>query len=361
MEALSASRYVVDSYGFCGQSVLTRAARSSGQSLIKTKTLRWIDRLRVARDLARGLADLHALVAHDWHDGNHHHDHHHNNKPFPLVFAHHDVNPANLIAVGSGQIQWNDFNLGLVNRYYRGGVQQQQQQQQQHESGNNGYNECPVPIRYEQLLWRSPEECRNETGTLVVNAGVDTNPNRNPNRNDAANNNAQQQQQRQQRRRHGGKNTASQAADVYSLGNILFYVLARHQPWSHLEEGGKPTITGQPPPPQNGSTPIAIAKLDTASTPRNKQESLAAIARAKGAGVLPHLPERYLARGSEAGLLWKAVTLCYHHDPGARPSALEVANFLGDAIASVPAAHNKKRKRNRKQTKAKQTNSQTKE
>ena len=66
MEALLAFDYIVDSFGFCGQSVITEAATGSGRSLIKNIALSSIDRLRIARDLARGLADLHALEAHPW-------------------------------------------------------------------------------------------------------------------------------------------------------------------------------------------------------------------------------------------------------------------------------------------------------
>jgi len=273
MEALSASDYIVDSFGFCGQSVITEAATGSGRSLIKNSTLSSIDRLRIARDLARGLADLHALEAHPWETESENLNH-------ELVFAHHDVNPANLVSLRDGQIRWNDFNLGLVNRRHK---------PSRRNDGNNKNNstltECPVPVRYEQYLWRSPEECLNETGRLFLD------------------------------RKNTGRNTAAQAADVYSLGNILFYVLARHQPWSHLEE-------------KTNSTSNQHAKLKTGT--HGKKESLLAIAQAKIDGRLPNLPERYRTRPG-AKILWEAVEMCYTHEPRLRPTAWEIADFLGKA------------------------------
>jgi serine/threonine protein kinase len=319
MEALAESNYVVDSFGFCGQSVITEASVNSGRSLIKTKSLTWIDRLCIARDLARGLADLHALMPHLWEERISNNrvlaargDDHDHDDPFhslhPLVFSHHDVNPANLISAGDGTIKWNDFNLGLFNRRYPA----PRRQQQHEEEIISNATECPVPVRYEQLLWRSPEECDNRTGTLFLDI------------------------------ESTGKNTAAQAADVYSLGNILFYVLARHQPWSHLEEVENENESrqhqqhiGEQPPSHNNNRPNATAaKLDTGSSPEHKQASLMAISKAKVEGRLPNLPERYRERPG-AKILWEAVKMCYNHDPRLRPRAREVAEFLGTAHSKL--------------------------
>ena len=323
MVALAESNYVVDSFGFCGQSVITEASVTSGRSLIKTKSLTSVDRLCIARDLARGLADLHALVPHLWEEqrssssnnsrvlhtrGKYDDD----DNPFshslhPLVFAHHDVNPANLISAGDGRIKWNDFNLGLFNRRY---PPPRRQPEHEEEIISNA-TECPVPVRYEQLLWRSPEECENRTGTLFLDT------------------------------ERTGKNTAAQAADVYSLGNILFYVLARHQPWSHLEEveneSQQQQHRGDEPPSHNNNhrnATVTAAKLDTGSSPEHRQASLRAISKAKVEGRLPNLPDRYLDRPG-ARILWEAVKMCYTHDPRLRPRAIEIAEFLGTAHSEL--------------------------
>ena len=282
MEALSASNYVVDSFGFCGQSVITEAATTSVHSLIKTKTLSSIDRLRIARDLARGLADLHTLIAHPWEKpktNNAHADE-------PLVFAHHDINPANLISVRDGQIRWNDFNLGLVNRQYA----PRRETKTNDGTRNSNSTECPVPVIYDQFLWNSPEVCRNYLGTIFLDIEAT------------------------------GRNTAAQAADVYSLGNLLFYILARHQPWSHLEEDNTTSITGR-------------------TTIQQERESLLAIAKAKIEGRIPNLPERYRKRPG-AKMLWEAVKMCYTYDPRLRPTAQQVAGFLEKAHTML--LHSKK-------------------
>ena len=66
MEVLSSSKYVADSFGFCGSSQFTEIADETGYSIFEDETLSLMDRLLIGRDLARGLADLHTLVTHAW-------------------------------------------------------------------------------------------------------------------------------------------------------------------------------------------------------------------------------------------------------------------------------------------------------
>lgn len=279
MDHLSSSPHIVISYGFCGQSVMTECATSSGRTLIKDPKLPWVERLRIARDLARGLAELHAfmplrrdfdksmaLPAHD------------NGtrrllRPTKLVFAHHDINPSNTIAVDQ-RIVWNDFNLGILGRHYSNDLELEGSKMTV--NNNRTTQTCPVPIRYNGALWRSPEELQNQTGFL-----------------DDSNDNPH----------------AMQAADVYSLGNLLFQVLTKHQPWSHLED-------------EEDETKLDNTNADT------KQESLAKIARAKLDGKLPFVPDYYLEK-KVAQILWNVTQACYHRDPADRVSAWDVADILG--------------------------------
>merc|ERR1712161_62166 len=157
--------------------------------------------------------------------------HNQEKKQIPLLFAHHDINFANVIAIYPGQIQWNDFNLGIIN----------------------------------------------QTGYLSLHEG-----------------------------------NTPQAADVYSLGNVLFQVLTRHQPWTHLEINNETKIVTQ-----------GVTKSE-------KEYSLSIVAKAKLDGRLPNLPERYISR-SEAKILWQAIQNCFQHNPKDRPLALDVANYLGNA------------------------------
>jgi hypothetical protein len=272
MDVLTASPYIVDSYGFCGQSVMTSVAASSGRALVKDSNLKWLTRLQLARDLSRGMADLHALspLKYETLTINH-------TRESPLPFAHHDVNIANTIATPDGHIQWNDFNLGLVARHKK-------------TKSIPFYKSCPVPIRYEGALWRSPEEIQNKTGYLNTTLN------------------------------------AMQAADVYSLGNVLFQVLSKHQPWSHLEKERSDKVF------KANSTQSINVSLATGQnfTQEEKDDSISTIAQAKMQGQLPYIPERYLSR-PEAKVLWDQVQQCYQKIPADRPSALDVALVLGKA------------------------------
>jgi hypothetical protein len=275
MERLTASPYIVNSYGFCGQSVMTALASVSGRKLIKDDKLKWLTRLKLARDLARGLADLHALspLKYDRNEAIKN-----QTQSFPLVFAHHDVNIANTLATTDGHIQWNDFNLGVNVR-----------QKKNHTTGS--LHPCVLPIRYQGPLWRSPEEILNQTGYL------------------------------------DSKCNAMQAADVYSLGNVLFQVLSKHQPWSHLEKDRASDLEMND---TNATGDLIQLATGQNFTQDEKNDSLSSIARAKVHGLLPYMPERYLSR-PEAKLLWQQIQKCYQLDPVDRITARDLAVALGKA------------------------------
>mmetsp|Transcript_19736 Transcript_19736/g.28529 ORF Transcript_19736/g.28529 Transcript_19736/m.28529 type:complete len:329 (+) Transcript_19736:29-1015(+) len=117
MERLSSSRHVVDEYGFCGQSVLVEYEPREGRAAIKDTNLNPRDRVKLARDLSKGLADIHQKG-----------------------FIHNDINVANLV----GNIKYNDFNIANMVKW-------------------DGENECGFPVRFVGPLWRSPEEILNKT------------------------------------------------------------------------------------------------------------------------------------------------------------------------------------------------------
>jgi hypothetical protein len=178
MDELTASPYVIDAYGFCGQSVVTEWAPSGGRDYVKSYDIRSRQRLRIARDLARGLADLQALR----HLGDYQSSPAHGAPT--LVFAHNDINIANTIQM-DGKLKWNDFNIGVLLRTSK-------------ESHSNSTTEmCDAPVRFKADLWRSPEEIRNTTYVRL------------------------------------------DQTDVYGFGNILYQVMSRHQPWTHKEPEGK--------------------------------------------------------------------------------------------------------------------------
>ena len=252
MEALSSSKYVADIFGFCGSDVMSEIANETGYSIFEDNSFSTTDRLLIARDLARGLADLHTLVPNTW--GLYNMDTSHQ-----LVFAHHDIKLENVIRSRNGQIRWNDFNLGLINRKYM--------------DQNSSIIECPVEMGGNKwggndVLIRTPEELRDIAEAFFF---VDAEGN--------------------------GRNTASQAADVYAFGNILFILLTQQDPWTF-----------------NGEF-------------EDESQRKWYIKRGKTLGYLPIVPERYLEE-SGAKPLWEAIQMCYTLDPRGRPTAMELANFL---------------------------------
>jgi len=128
MERLTSSPHVINVFGFCGHSVLTEYAdgKRVGELADKAKK-RPLARLKIAKDIATGLADVHGI------DGD-------NN----ATFVHLDVNPANVVSV-SGTLKLNDFNIGIIRRW------------------NTTSNQpCGFPAQYPNPQWRSPEEARDE-------------------------------------------------------------------------------------------------------------------------------------------------------------------------------------------------------
>lgn len=128
MERLTSSPHVINIFGFCGHSVLTEYADGTRVGALADKARKKpLERLRIARDIANGLADVHGIDG----DGN-------------ATFVHLDVNPANVVSIG-GTLKLNDFNIGIIRRW------------------NTTSNEpCGFPAQYPNPQWRSPEEARNE-------------------------------------------------------------------------------------------------------------------------------------------------------------------------------------------------------
>jgi len=224
MDRLTASPYIVTAFGFCGQSVLTEFAETSARAEVKREDWNSGQRLKMGRDLARAIRDIHYGV--------------HGASKLPTI-SHNDVNLANVVSI-NGQLQLNDFNIGTMQRW-------------------NGTAICKTPVRFPAPLWKSPEENRGVKKGSRVDAAM---------------------------------------ADVYGLGNLLFQVLTRRQPWTHMEPDGKPTVEE-----------VAIKKE---------------------AGLMPSLPYKY-ANSTKMTFqaLYHAAMACYRYDPLKRPTATELADKLG--------------------------------
>lgn len=128
MERLSSSKHVINIFGFCGHSVMTEYAdgTSIGKLVEKAKK-KPLQILRIARDISKGLADVHGI------DGD-------NN----ATFVHLDINPANVVSVG-GTLKLNDFNIGIIRQW-----------------NVTSEEPCGFPAQYPNPQWRSPEEARKQ-------------------------------------------------------------------------------------------------------------------------------------------------------------------------------------------------------
>ena len=87
-------------------------------------------------------------------------------------------------------------------------------------------------------------------------------------------------------------------SDVYSLGNILYQVMTRHQPWTFKEPSGKLSIDE--------------------------------IVERKKNGILPTIPEQYKnSTRNEMHAILYATMACFQLMPGKRPTAYRIALSFG--------------------------------
>ena len=118
MEKLTSSPHVIDVFQACGNSVTTEYADGERVgTLADSKKKIPLARLKIARDIAQALADVH-----------------------DIGLVHYDVNLANIVSIGE-TLKINDFNIGIPLKRNK-------------TSGDT----CGFPARYYNAQWRSPEE-----------------------------------------------------------------------------------------------------------------------------------------------------------------------------------------------------------
>ena len=170
MERLTASPFVVNVYGYCGQSAINELAdfpfpgvqnlenfnrRMRGKESSYTNAIK----LRMAASIALGVADIHAGGSTDPDDMN-------------VYMTHYDLNPRNIALFAGGRPKINDFNIAEFLQY---------------DPATKNNATCKFPSRLHEPWWRAPEEM-NMTHTLLVDEKV----------------------------------------DIYALGNILYHTLTSH-------------------------------------------------------------------------------------------------------------------------------------
>ena len=230
MERLTSSKHVMDIYSFCGNSVFMEFANGPKLSVLADKN-KGAAKIRLARDIAQGIADVHSIDGGDC-----------------ATLTHFDINLSN-IGVINDTVKLNDFNIAVFRKW------------------NTTSNEpCGFPSRYPNPQWRSPEEALNSQ-------------------------------------------YLTEKIDVYSMGNIFFRLICKHEPWNKLEEGGKPS----------------------------KEEINEKIQR----GVLPVIPKSVLESTDFATVaIRKAMLAAYNVDPKKRSSARSIVNDLNEALKIAEADEN---------------------
>jgi hypothetical protein len=272
MERLTRSTHIVNIYGFCGQSVMTEYASSTARSRTKDKSLSSFDRLKLGRDIVQAMTHLHSI---DYDNATN------------ITMTHNDLNMANAVAIHD-QIKLNDFNIGIVQRW-----------------NTSSQQICRTPVLFEAPLWKSPEEImasatmkeyamqynttllqwRNISSTTTTTT-IEEDPSRN----------------------NLSIDTTSfwvdaGPTDVFGLGNLLFQVLTKRQPWTHLELDG----------------------------PKSPYDA----AQRKVRGEQPYMPPKYHANTTTKiayAALHYAVQLCYQTQPQHRPTSYELLVKLNTVI-----------------------------
>jgi serine/threonine protein kinase len=192
MERLTHSPFVMDVYGYCGQSVLNELADfGNGKGAKLDKALRSISdspndpdlnllKIHLAASVAEGVAHIHEI------DGN--------GRP---SMVHYDLNPHNVAVVTTGKPKLNDFNTAEFLHW------------------NPKTNEtCGFPSRLHEPWWRAPEE-------VVLN--------------------------------QEDRPLLNEKVDVYALGNLIFYILTLQHPRGlknkkeRLAEVREQVARGEPP------------------------------------------------------------------------------------------------------------------
>lgn len=190
MERLTHSPFIMDIYGYCGQTAINELA-DFGKGLLASlekvdRRMRGLDdpdtnmlKLQLGASVAVGVAHIHEIDDDD--------------RP---SMVHYDLNPRNIAIVSAGKPKINDFNIAEFLHW------------------NPKTNEtCGFPSRLHEPWWRAPEE-------VSLTPSNDT------------------------------KLTAE--VDVYALGSILFHVLTTHSPRGKMkkeraEEIREKVLRGEPP------------------------------------------------------------------------------------------------------------------
>jgi hypothetical protein len=177
MERLTHSPFVMNVFGYCGQSALNELANFKYVTSLEALDRRLRDKgmpsavlmlkLRLATGIAVGVSHVHEVEVENSNSG----------LSFPAGMVHYDLNPRNIAITRGGKPKLNDFNIAEFLKY------------------NPTTNEtCGFRSRLHEPWWRAPEEM-DLSHQAIVNEKV----------------------------------------DIYALGNILFHILTTHSPRGKMQ------------------------------------------------------------------------------------------------------------------------------
>jgi len=167
MERLSSSPYIIDAYAFCGLTTVQQFAGKELGDVVDGRRVKSIDKLKLAKQIAQGVADIHSIKNDD------------GKLPDSPSMVNNDINPSNLLFTADGRPVFNDFNIAvLVMKHKKTG------------------ETCPFYSHFPNPQWKAPEE-------QVV--GDDNT---------------------EERRR-----IVDSKVDIYALGNIFFRIAVGVGPW----------------------------------------------------------------------------------------------------------------------------------
>jgi len=274
MERLTFSPYVMDIYGYCGQSTINELANFGDgiASLEKVaQSFRWYTdeqdvervskiKLDLSSDIATGVSHMHSI---DYRDFPKRYDS--DDKPLQnfneeskgisnATLVHNDLNPHNIAIVKRGKPKLNDFNVAEFMTWDR---------------INN--TTCGFKSRFHEPWWRSPEEMQAHL------------PDKYPN-----------------------PPQLTEKIDIYSLGNILWNVLTTYTPRGKQMKKKREYVTRQMV--ANGTLP---------SRPNDFNQTT-------------------LLTNPALRAIEKAAQKCLRPKPEDRPTAGEIANELSEAIKNLP-------------------------
>ena len=200
MERLTFSPYVLDIYGYCGQSAINELANFGieGMSSLEkiARSFRGMDSIEPVSKIKLQLASRVDDDSDDGADGRY--DDRRRERTALLrdiadgkvkvtsnaTLVHYDLNPRNIAVVKRGKPKLNDFNVAELMTW---------------DARNN--RTCGFSGRFREPWWRAPEEMHFHM----------------PNHTDPA--------------------PLTEKIDIYSLGNILMEILTTHSPWGLMQKG----------------------------------------------------------------------------------------------------------------------------